>query len=79
MTKNVKSALKSALDDLYLDFKLLHEKHGETMPEYEFAYTLIKYSTKLMLDISPAHKLAHETIKTAYEEGIKWHVDDLNK
>lgn len=62
--------------DLWEDYLALCEKYRHTMPVYEFGYQLIKFNTKMLMDTAPRHKVALDTIKTATEEGIKWHVEE---
>lgn len=49
------------------------------MPIYEFGFGMIQFASKMLMDCAPRHKVALETIRVATEEGIKWHVEELNK
>ncbi len=66
-------------DELWQDYLALAEKYGDLMPSYEFGYTLIRFSVKMLMDTAPRHGVALETIKVATEDGIKWHVNDKHK
>lgn len=39
----------------------------------------IKYGVKAIMDLYPGHSGALDIIKQATEQGIMWHVDELNK
>lgn len=68
-----------AKEELWEDYLALAEKYSDLMPAHEFAYALIQLSVKMLMDIAPRHGVALETIKTATEEGIKWHVEERAK
>jgi hypothetical protein len=70
---------KEDLTELWQDFLDLVEKYQNRMSGQAFGYAMIKYNTKLILDIAPTHAVAHETIKFATEEGIMWHVETLGR
>lgn len=68
--------LEEAKKELWIDYLDLAEKFDQLMPSYEFGYSMIIFSTKMLMDIAPRHKIALETIRIATEEGIKWHVEE---
>lgn len=68
--------IKEAREELWQDFLALGEKYSELMPNYEFGFAMIQFSTKMLMDCAPGHKVALETIRVATEEGIKWHVEE---
>ena len=65
--------------DLWEDYLSLCEKYQDSLPVYEFGFAMIQFSTKLLMDSAPRHRVALDTIKAATEEGIKWHVEDRAK
>lgn len=67
------------ISDLEKDYLQLLEKYTKLMPAYIVNYNLIKISVKQLMDEAPRHRIALETIKLATEEGIKEHVEGLNK
>lgn len=56
------------------DYADLRKKYEKLMPNYEFGYAMIQFSTKMLMDEAPRHMVALETVRVATEEGIKWHV-----
>ena len=71
--------IQQAREELYEDYLALCEKYRDEMPVYEFGFAMIQFASKMLMDCAPRHKVALETIKVATEEGIKWHVEELNK
>lgn len=68
--------INEAREELWNDFLALAEKYDTLLPAHELGYALIQFSTKMLMDLAPRHKIALETIRVATEEGIKWHVDE---
>lgn len=68
--------MEEARMELWEDFLSLAEKYDQKMPGYEFGFAMIQYTTKMLMDIAPSHKVALETIRVATEEGIKWHMEE---
>ena len=71
--------LDEARQELFEDYLALCEKYKDLMPFYEFGFGMIQFASKMLMDCAPRHKVALKTIKVATEEGIKWHVEELNK
>ncbi len=67
---------ENSREDLWQDFLAVCEKYDMLLPAHEISYLLIEASVKMLMDIAPRHGIALETIKTATEEGIKWHVEE---
>lgn len=65
-------------EQLYEDFLSLAQKY-EKEPVQEFGASLISFTTKLLLDLAPRHSMAHDLIRKAIDEGIKWHVEGRQK
>lgn len=72
-------SLKADLTELWDDFLALCSKNENKMSMHAFGYAMIKYNTKMLLDIAPTHAIAHETIRLATEEGILWHVENIGR
>lgn len=68
--------LNKTLRELHIDYWNLAEKYSDRLECYEFGYALIQLNVKLLMDNAPRHGVALETIKTATESGIKWHVEE---
>lgn len=71
--------MSNTVQNLYKDYLELIEKHSQHMPAYAVNYNLIKLAVKQLLDESPRHRIALETIKLATEDGIKCHVESVKK
>lgn len=71
--------IEQAREELFEDYLALCEKYRDLMPVYEFGFAMIQFASKMLMDCAPRHKVALETIRVATEEGIKWHVEELNK
>lgn len=70
--------IEEAREELFEDYLALAEKYKDLMPVYEFGFGMIQFASKMLMDCAPRHKVALETIRVATEEGIKWHVEELN-
>ncbi len=70
---------EEANKELWEDYLSLAEKYNDLMPCYEFGFSLIRFTVKMLMDTAPRHGIALETIKVATEEGIKWHVEERAK
>ena len=71
--------IERASEELFEDYLALCEKYKDLMPVYEFGFAMIQFASKMLMDCAPRHGVALETIRVATEEGIKWHVEELNK
>lgn len=68
--------IEQAINELWQDYLALIENYKDKLPGYEIGYALIRFSTRMLMDIAPTHQLASETIEAAIEQGIKWHMQE---
>ena len=67
------------IERLLQDYENLLQKYEGILKAQEFAFSMLQFATKTLMDLAPRHKVALKTIALATEEGIRWHVEEKQK